>query len=87
MKASNINNISKVQSMASSSTNPSPKTFMVLLNQIYVIHHFDHNNDYCNFRFCFSAIYCIDCFADLKNVCAVCSNSIELDGSDASEER
>ena len=50
-------------------------------------HQFDHNHEYCNFRFCFSAIYCIDCFADLKNVCAVCSNSIELDGSDASEER
>ena len=54
---------------------------------VYVVHHFDHNHDYCNLRFCFSAIYCIDCFADLKNVCAVCSNSIELDGSDASEER
>ena len=73
--------------MANRSTNPSLQKLIVLLNQIYVIYHFDHNHDHCNVRFCFSAIYCIDCFADLKNVCAVCSNSIELDGSDASEER
>lgn len=35
----------------------------------------------------FSAVYCVDCFADLKNICAVCSNVVEYKGSDESDEQ
>jgi hypothetical protein len=32
------------------------------------------------------AVYCIACYADLENICAVCENAVEMKGSDGSEE-
>lgn len=37
-------------------------------------------------RILFSAVYCIECYADLDNVCAVCNNAVEMKLSDESEE-
>ncbi|XP_050400899.1 DC-STAMP domain-containing protein 2-like [Patella vulgata] len=48
--------------------------------------------DYDNFQHCDSpgcdAVYCLECFADLNNICTVCMNPIDYgDNSDISEER
>ncbi|KAL4235200.1 DC-STAMP-like protein [Mactra antiquata] len=43
--------------------------------------HFIH----CAFYDC-DAIYCIECYADLDNICAVCDNNVEIIGSENSEE-
>ncbi|XP_060563449.1 DC-STAMP domain-containing protein 2-like isoform X2 [Ruditapes philippinarum] len=46
--------------------------------------------DYVNFVHCSffdcDAVYCIACYADLENICAVCENAVEMKGSDGSEE-
>ncbi|XP_053401541.1 DC-STAMP domain-containing protein 2-like isoform X2 [Mercenaria mercenaria] len=47
-------------------------------------------DDYVNFVHCAffdcDAVYCIACYADLDNVCAVCDNAVEMKGGDDSEE-
>ncbi|KAH3769099.1 hypothetical protein DPMN_170346 [Dreissena polymorpha] len=47
-------------------------------------------DDYLNFVHCefydCDAVYCVECYADLKNVCAVCENDVEVKGgSDENE--